>query len=53
MRRYLPKTQRLTILEFGNKFFTKNGKILKPDEKFVFSLYRKFKLYPNPMSVVL
>ena len=28
MRRYNPKTQRLTILEFGNKFFTKNGKIL-------------------------
>jgi len=32
MRRYLPITQRLTILEFGNKFFTKNGKVLKPDD---------------------
>lgn len=32
MRRYNPLTQRLTILEFGNKFFTKNGKILKSDE---------------------
>ncbi len=32
MKRYKPKTQELTILEFGNKFFTKDGKTLSPDD---------------------
>lgn len=32
MKRYKPKTQEATIIEFGNKFFTKNGKTLSPDD---------------------